>query len=225
VATERLPADAKAVGDAWIARLQKRGALLGYGLAGKDPDAPVEMIHTGLTEREFDSWVTENGWRPPRHIRLSFVPEMRLPPVSESAKGAIRIWPASRTRTGMQHQALYHGRVELRNGCFFVGERGGPVDKLAWFHAEVGLDVDTSGSFILRDRVSGQTLAHLGEDMNWGGPATADIHPETERALQKACGPGAVYVVGSPEARERFLTQYPHVREATPPPRRPSAAN
>lgn len=132
---------------------------------------------------------------------------------------------ASTARTGAQHQALYHGRVELRDGCFFVGEFGKPVDKLAWFHAEVGFGIDESGYYILRDRVSGKTLAPLGEDMNWGGPASARIDEETEGALQEACGPGEIYVVGSPEASERFLTQYPHLREPQSPPPPPAAAD
>ena len=217
-ATSPLPPDAKAIGDLWIARLRERGALLGHGLAGKSPDGPIEMIDTGLTEREFEAWVKENGWRIPSHIRWSFVSEMSLPPVSEAAIGAIRVWPASKTRTGAQPQALFYGRVELRDGCFFAGLDGQPVDKLAWFHAEIGLDIDQSDYFVLRDRVSGQTLARVGEDMSWGGPASAVIDEETKQALQEACGPGEIYVVGSPEARERFLTQYPHLREPSVPP-------
>lgn len=219
-ATSSPPPDAKAIGDLWIARLQEHGALLGYGLAGKTPDEAVEMIDTGLTEQEFKDWVTENEWRVPRHIRWSFVPVMSLPPVSQAAQVAIRVWPASRTRTGIQLQALFHGKVVLRDGCFFVGFDGKPADKLAWFHSEIGLGVDPAGYFILRDRINGRTLARLGEDMSWGGPASANIDRKTEQALQDACGPGEIYIVGSPEARERFLTQYPHLREPmlSPPP-------
>lgn len=223
-ATLPLPTNAKSIGKLWIARLKKRDALLGYGLAGKSADGPVEMIDTGLTQREFVSWTNKNGWQVPQYIRWSFVAEMNLPQVSDTAKSAIRVWPASVTRTGMQHQALFHGRVELRDGCFFIGQSGQPADKLAWFHAEIGLDKDKAGFYILRERVSGQTLARLGEKMNWGGPATAEIGPEAKRALQEACGPGEIYVVGSPEASERFLTQYPHLREppAAPPPAPPA---
>lgn len=221
-AVSPLPPDAKAVGEVWLARLAQRGALLGHGLAGKGPDGPVELIDTGMTEEEFESWARENGWRVPGHIRWSFVPDMVLPPASDAARQAIRIWPASTARTGAQNQALFHGRVELRDGCFFVGELGRPVDKLAWFHAEMGLDIDPAGYFILRDRVSGATLARLGEDMNWGGPASAIIGKEAERALHEACGPGEIYVVGSPESSERFLTQYPHLRDPTPPPPPPA---
>ncbi|GGC11418.1 hypothetical protein GCM10011494_32740 [Novosphingobium endophyticum] len=219
-ATSPLPPNAKRIGETWVARLKKRGALLGFGLAGKSSDGPVDMIDTGLTEEEFVRWTNENNWDVPTHIRWHFVPVMNLPRVSDAAKKTIRVWPASISRTGLQHQALYRGRVELRNGCFFVGEFEQATDKLAWFHAEMGLDIDDSGYFILRDRISGRTLARLGEEMNWGGPASADIDAEIERVLQDACGPAEIYVVGSPEARERFLTQYPHLRESqvSPPP-------
>lgn len=125
------PEDAKTIGDVWIARVKDRGALLGYGLAGTAPNSPVEMIDVALTETEFNKWVARNEWPVPTHIRWNFVPEMELPPVSEAAKGAIRIWPASTTRTGVQPQALFFGKVELRDGCFFVGFAGQPADKLA----------------------------------------------------------------------------------------------
>jgi hypothetical protein len=217
-ATTAPPHNAKAIGDLWIRRLESRGALLGYGLAGKGSDGPVDPIDTGLTEAEFDSWVSENGWRVPGHIRWSFVPEMKLPPVSDSARNGIRVWPASTRRTGLQHQTLFHGRVELRVGCFFVGLFDEPVDKLAWFHAEVGLDMDEAGYFIFRDRRSGQILARLGEEMNWGGPASADVDKQAESALRQACGSGEVYVVGTPESKERFVTQYPHLRNPGNPP-------
>ena len=221
-ATAPLPSNAKAIGETWLARLQQRGALLGHGLAGKGPDGPVNMIDTGLTEAEFERWAGENDWRVPTHITWSFVPEMKLPPVSEAAKAGIRIWPASTARTGAQNQALFQGKVELRDGCFFVGEHGRPADKLAWFHAEMGLDVDEDGHFILRDRVSGALRARLGEEMNWGGPASAVIDKEMELALQQACGPGEIYVVGSPEASARFLAQYPHLQEPQVPPPPPA---
>ena len=225
--TSLQPADAKVVGDRWLARLKERGALLGYGLGGKSPDGPVMAINTGLTKDEFDSWVRQNGWDVPGHIRWSFVPALNLSPVSDAAKDAIRFWPASTARTGAQHQALLAGRVYLRDGCFFVSGRREAVDKLAWFHAEVGFDVDDEGYFVLRDRLGGQILTRLGEDMNWGGPPSAVIDPKAEQALHEACGPGDITVVGSPEARERFVTQYPHMREprVPPPPPPPSPAS
>ena len=158
------PPDAKAVGEVWLARLTERGALLGYGLSDRGPDSPVAQIDTGLTEEEFDRWTRDNGWTSARHIRWSFVPAMNLPSVSAAARNAIRFWPASTARTGVQHQALFHGWVELRDGCFFVSQFGQPADKLAWFHAEIGLDVDADGYVILRNRLNGQRLARLGRN-------------------------------------------------------------
>lgn len=208
-ATARLPLDAKAIGDLWIARVEERGALLGSGLAGKGSDGPVIMIDTGFTEAEFDRWSSENRWIVPKHIRWSFVAPMTLPSVSAAAKPSIRLWPAATARTGLQNAALLHGRLELRNGCIFAGEFGQPVNKLALFHAEVGLDVDSSRYVILRDRVSGQTLARLGEDVVWSGPASAAIDSQTTAALHQACGPADILIVGSPESAARFQARYP----------------
>lgn len=208
------PLDAKSIGDIWIARLKGRDALLGYGLAGKGPDGAVELIDTGLTEEEFKAWTADRGWTVPRHIRWSFAPEMDIPSVSQAAQRVIRMWPASTARTGAQNQALYRGRIELRDGCFFVGEFGKPADRLAWFHAEAGLDIDDAGYFILRDRVTGQTLARIGEELSWGGPASAVIDENVKIGLQKACGSVEITIVGSPQSTERFLAQYPHLRDA-----------
>lgn len=221
-AAARAPRDAKAIGDIWIARLRARDALLGAGLAGKSSSGPVNLIDTGLTEPEFMAWVRTSRWQIPNHIRWSFVSNLNLPHVSDAAKYAIRIWPASTARTGLQHQALFHGRVELRDGCFFVAPFKEPANKLAWFHAEIGLDKDRAGYFVLRDRGTGLTRARIGEEMVWSGPPSAVIDLPTKRALQAACGNHEIVVVGSPESRERFLTQYPHLRNPQAPPPPPS---
>ncbi|WP_324740897.1 hypothetical protein U8326_13460 [Tsuneonella sp. CC-YZS046] len=192
--------------------MQGRKALLGYGRSRQGQDAPVDAIDTGLTAEEFDSWTRENGWSVPPHIRWGFVSVLNLPEVSAAAEGKVRVWPASTARTGMQLQALHGGRIELRDGCFFTGAAGQPADKLAWFHAEIGLDIDTEGYYVLRDRVDGATLARLGEEMNWAGPASATMDDDRKRALLEACGPAEIMVVGSPQSRVRFQAQYPHAR-------------
>ena len=217
-ASSPLPADAKAIGERWIARLDARNALNGYGLAGKGPDGPVKSIDTGLTESDFEGWAQRNGWSVPTHIAWTFVPELVLPRVSDAASSGIRVWPASTARTGAQNEALLWGRVELRDGCFYGDLGDGTPGKLAFFHEEIGLDVDGEGFYILRDRVSGRTLARIGEQMNWGGPPSAYIAPELEREILDKCGPGEILVVGSPESQERFLTQHPHLRDPVPPP-------
>ncbi|MBX7540263.1 hypothetical protein [Qipengyuania sphaerica] len=217
-ATTAPPSDAKKIGRLWVQRLESRNAITGYGLGGKGPDGPVSMIDTAMTEQAFENWAAENGWQVPTHITWSFVPEMHLPRVSDKAAEGIRVWPASTARTGAQNEALLWGRVELRDGCFYGDTGDGTPQKLAFFHEEIGLDVDDEGYYILRDRVSGRTLARIGEQMNWGGPPTAYIAPELEAEIQEKCGPGEILVVGSPESEERFKTQYPHLREPVAPP-------
>lgn len=199
--TARVPRDANAVGDVWIARLNARNALLGAGLEGKSPDGPVNLIDTGLAEAEFVDWAKTNRWQIPNHIRWSFLSELKLARTSNQAKSAIRVWPASIARTGLQNQALLHDRVELRDGCFFVSTFGKPANKLAWFHAEMGLSKDRAGYLILRDRVTGQVRARIGEEMVWSGPSSAVVDLPTRRSLQVACGNHEIMVVGSPHLR------------------------
>lgn len=55
-------------------------------------------------------------------------------------------------------------------------------------------------------------VSRLGEELHWAAPATADTSKEDRRALRDACGTGEIYVVGSPEANERFLAQHPLAR-------------
>ena len=218
-ATAPLPANAKETGQTWFDRLEARHALLGAGLGGKGPDGPVTHLDVGMTQSAFEAWAREQGWDVPTHISWTFAPAMNLPAVSDAARPGIRFWPASSARTGAQNEALLYGRVELRDGCFWATEGDGEADRLAFFHAEIGLDRDQEGFYVLRDRVGGQTLARLGEPMNWGGPPSAYISPEAAKSLREACGDAPVLVVGSPESRERFATNYPRIRDlVTPPP-------
>ena len=217
-ATAPPPDDAREIGQAWYDRLEAEHALVGAGFDGKGADGAVTHLDVGMAESRFAQWAQENGWRVPDHISWSFVPAMNFPPVSDAAKAGIRFWPASSARTGAQNEALLYGRVELRDGCFWATQGDGEPDKLAFFHAEIGLDKDAEGFYILRDRVGGQALARIGEPLNWGGPPSAYIAPETEKALREACGDAPILVVGSPESRERFATRYPHVRDMSPPP-------
>ena len=217
-ATAPLPANAKAVGQAWIDRLEAADVLDGYGLAGKGTDGPVSSIDTAMTAKAFDDWVARNGWTVPDWIRWSFQSELVAPPVSEAAQKGIRTWPSSQRRTGAQLEALLGGRVTLRDGCFYVQPPDGP-EALAWFHAETGLDVDPEGYYVFVNRVTGETMARVGEDMNWAGPNAVPAGDPGLATLQAACGPGEVASVGNPESFERMATRYPHLREyATPRP-------
>ncbi len=213
-ATAPLPANAKAIGDQWIARLQARNVVDGYGLAGKSADGPVIMIDVLMTERDFRAWIAENGWTMPRHISWTFRPEMIFPAVSDAAQPGIRVWPATTRLTGLQHQAALTGRIVLRDGCFYLQGADGS-EKLAWFLAETGLAVDDEGLLILINRLNGETKARVGEPVIWSGPNAQPAESELG-ALRAACGPGAVTEVGNPEAAERFYVQYPHTRPGVP---------
>lgn len=214
--TGPLPADAKAIGETWIERLKAKGALGGYGLGGKSPDGPVVLIDTLLTAREFDTWVDANGWRVPRHIDWSFQPELVAPAVSDRAAPAVRLWTQSATRTGVQLEALLGGRVVMKDGCLWFQQKGEP-DRVAWLHAETGLDRDAEGYLVFVNRVTGETVARLGEEMVWAGPNAVNLPPERIADIQQACGRGELYAVGNPESAERFMVQHPHLRRPANP--------
>lgn len=216
-ASAPLPADAKAVGDLWVERLEAKNALMGHGLAGKSPDGPVNHIDTLLTAKEFDAWVAQNGWSPPKHIRWYFQSELVAPRVSDAAEPKIRIWPASQARTGWQLEALIWGRVVLKDGCLWIRQPGQP-ERLAWFHAETGLDVDSEGYLILLDRATGHTMARIGEEMTAGGPNTVPESDPGVAALRAACGDAEIYNIGNPQSKERMYVEYPHLREPLSPP-------
>jgi hypothetical protein len=222
-ATAPLPRDAKAVGDLWLARLEQRGALMGAGLDGKGEDGPVSSIDTLLTAREFDQWVAQNGWQVPGHIRWRFQSELVAPQVAEGLEGAIRQWPATSRRTGWQLEAAFTGHIVLRDGCFYSVSAGRP-DKLAWFHNETGLGRDDAGYFTLVSRITGETMARLGEEMFWAGPNAVDPDQPEVHALKEACGDLEIDGVGNPQALARMQTIYPHLRDATPPPPPPPSA-
>lgn len=215
-ATVRPPADAKAVGDLWIERLKAKGVLGGYGLGGKGETDPVSSIDVLMTARDFDAWVSANGWSAPRHIAWGFVGEMHHPSITPDARAKVRIWPASLVRSGMQNQALLGGRIYLEDGCFYLDRPEnsgyGPAGKtLVQFGAETGLIVDPEGYLALIDRFGGSVLARLGEEMHWAGP-NWDVTGPVANEIRAACGNYRIEFVGNVDAAERFYAQYPHVR-------------
>ena len=209
-ATTPPPADAKALGEVWLERLRERNGLEGISYSGSGPDGPVQFLSTTLTAREFDQWVAANGWTAPTHIEFRFQDVLHHPAVSEAAKVGIRIWPSTAVRTGMQNMAALYGQVYVKDGCFRVKGMDGS-DKLAWFLAETGLDVDGEGFLILVNRFTGETMARVGEEMVWAGP-NGSPDSETAARIHEACGPGAITEVGNPESEERFYTLAPHAR-------------
>ncbi|RJY08661.1 hypothetical protein [Aurantiacibacter aquimixticola] len=212
------PADAKRIGEVWLARLQERDVVDGYGLSGKADDAPIGGFDIRVTADDFDAWVAENGWDVPPHLRWSFMAPLRAPRVSDAAQSSIRVWPASEQRTGLKLQAADYGRVFLRDGCFFVDHQG--TEKLAWLHAETGLDVDEEGYYVLVNRISGQVSGRLGERMVWAAPnAITSGGPDLDK-FRAACGDGPTHGVGNPDSTARMDTMYPPQRapDSAPPP-------
>lgn len=209
--TAAMPANGKEIGETWRKRLEEKGVLDGYGLEGKGENGPISSFSTVMTAKEFDAWVAEKGWAVPRHFRWDFVPELIAPVVTAKAAPAIKYWPASKRRTGMQLEALLAGRVFMRDGCFWVSQPGAP-EKLAWFLAETGLDRDDEGYLVLVDRYTGELRARLGEEMVWGGPNAVDKNDDRVQTYMKACDGDDVVNVGNPEAAERMYVRYPHTR-------------
>ncbi|WP_340586207.1 hypothetical protein [Erythrobacter alti] len=214
--------NAKELGDLWLTRLEDRGAVMGHGLAGKDDDSSIQSIDTLLTAEEFDQWVAENRWTVPPHIRWYFQQPLVAASVSEAALPAVRTWPASQVRTGWQMEAAFSGRIFLRDGCVFIrGFGDNDTEKLAWFHAETGLDLDAEGYYVLINRVNGEIAARLGEPMTWAGPNPLDPADPDIASYREACGDFEVEGVGNPIANEKNYVIYPHLRrapDALPPP-------
>ena len=215
--SEPPPSDAKAIGQLWIDRLTKRDALDGIGFSGDGPDASARLIDTRMARGEFDRWVAANGWTVPRHIAFHFIDPLSYPSVSASAQPRVRVWPAQTGRTGLQNMAALHGTVFVRDGCFFVRHSDGK-EALAWFLAETGLDVDDEGFLVLVNRITGWTMARVGEKMSWAGPNDLKITDDQKAALFEACGEHPIASVGNPESEERLMVQLPHLRTNTPPP-------
>ena len=217
-ATAREPADAKAVGELWLARLNELGVVDGYGLSGKFDDDPISSFNLVMTPGDFDTWVAGNGWRVPRHLSWHFVPDLIAPRVSDAAEQGIRIWPASEQRTGMQNQAADGGRILLRDGCFYLDRQG--VETLAWFHAETGLDMDDEGFYVLVNRMTGQVEGRLGEEFIWAAPNPIRPGGPSLEEFRGACGEGEISTVGNPTSTARMGAMYPPIRapDAAPPP-------
>lgn len=212
------PPDAGAVGDLWVRRLEQHGALMGAGRAGKGERDPISMIDTLLTAEEFDAWVARNGWQVPSHITWRFQQVLDHPRLPAALTGAVHLWPAEQRRTGWQLLAAFTGHIFLRDGCVYVTQPGVEGESLAWFHAETGLGRDGEDYFTLVNRVTGETMARLGEEMQWAGPNHVDQDKPEVLALKAACGDLPVVAVGNPEALERIYVRYPHLRTLQIPP-------
>ena len=204
---DRIEADAPvpeagaSIGELWYERLNKRRTVQSVASATIGDDSAIIMMQTLLTHDDFTDWVRREGWAVPRHITFYFVPPMSFPAISQPAQSAVKVWPASRIRTGMQNMAAFYGKVYIEDGCVFVKDASAVVS-LAWFLPETGLDVDDDGYLVLVDRITGWTKARLGETMTWAGPNREPSDDDTA-ALREACGNYPVREVGNPYSERR----------------------
>ncbi|APE28940.1 hypothetical protein BMF35_a2111 [Aurantiacibacter gangjinensis] len=213
------PANAKAIGELWLSRLEALDVVDGYGLAGKDDNSAIAGFDLRMTPDEFDEAVARNDWDVPPHLRWSFSPPLVAPRVSEAARTAIRIWPASTQRTGLQNQAADGGRIILRDGCFFLQREGGDgTESLAWFHAETGIDMDEEGYLILVNRMTGETMGRLGEMFTWAAPNPILPGGPSRMEFRAACGDAPVAMVGNPAAQSKMESTYGPRPDPVPPP-------
>lgn len=211
------PSDAKELGELWLERLEGIGVVDGFGIAGTEANGAITSFHLLMTASEFDAWLADNGWTAPRHISWQFVPELRVPRVSEEAADGIRIWPASERRTGSQHQAAAAGRIFLRDGCFYLDSEGS--ETLAWFHTETGLDVDEQGYYVLVNRITGQIEGRLGEVFLWEAPNPITAGGPALEDFRAACGEGVIRSVANPTSQAKIAIMYPQrAPDAAPPP-------
>ncbi|WP_296722759.1 hypothetical protein [Erythrobacter sp.] len=202
-ASEPPPADAKEVGETWLARLRARNFATAWERNGEGHDAPIEAFSLRISEQAFETWITENRWIAPDHISFRFTAELDIPRVGNGARDAIRTWPASKERTGAQQQAAQTARIFLQDGCFHVEQRDGPPH-LAWFHAETGLGRDSEGYLIMVNRLTGATVARVGEIMTWAGPNRYRKDDPRFSELREVCGDAPIFGVGNPQSHVRF---------------------
>ena len=180
----------------WTDRFAKLDIMGGWGT---DATAGTGEIMLSVTAEEFRAIAAREGWGTvPPEIKLSFAQALPGPAVSADVQPFVRIFAQNERSTVVQLTAAASGRISLRDGCFYLG------DRLAFFHRETGLGRDAQGYLALIDRATGKVRGRIGERMTWAGP---NALPETSAALRdlKArCGDKPVAYVGSPESSSLF---------------------
>lgn len=161
-----------------------------------------------IDRAEAERRLAAKGVRLPEWVQL--VPPTPLPfsapPVPEN--GAVKIFPKSSVRTGIETAELNIGRLVLDRGCIRL-RRGSEPPAVAFFGAESALAYGAAGESMIMNLWSGEKAA-LGQRMVLGGGAGRPItdDPLLPR-IAELCGPGPVVWVGNPTSyamfRERAL--------------------
>ena len=203
----------------WVDRLAAERLFTGYGLNTRLGRLDMHMV---VSEAEFRRIAAARGWEPvPPTIRMEFTAAPAGPAVEASVAPGIRLFPQNDRDLGIIPMAGFYGRIELRDGCFYVGER------LAYFPREVGLYRDPQGYLSLRNRAAGAPARHLGrigEEFSWAGPLEPSENLPMVPELRQRCGAAPLVRLSIPEAVSLFHARYPHLRNPVlpppPPPRR-----
>ncbi|WP_265587779.1 hypothetical protein [Sphingomicrobium arenosum] len=155
-----------------------------------------------LTKPEYEAIMAANGWTLPAYVEAEFMKPLRAPKVSDAAAPKLRHFASSDRRTGPQRTGAGGGRIWLDDGCIYVDPMGQGTH-LAYFHNEVGVDVDVEGYVTLVHRSDGSLLGRLGENMRWAAPNGEPV-AEHVAALRAACRADVpIYHAGLPTSRPR----------------------
>lgn len=205
----------------WIDRLGKERLFTGYAMNARHGRAEIDML---VSEDEYAAIAARHGWGPvPDYVLLKFDGAPVGAAMDDAVAFGIRIFPQSDRNLGMTNQAALHGRIILRDGCFYVVNpvRSEPA-KLAYFPREVGLYVDPQGYLALRTRMAQpRHLGRIGEPFTWAGPIGLPETAPMVRELRERCGDAPLMHVAVPESSAMFNARYglPPM-PAPPPPRR-----
>jgi len=194
-------AELQAIARPWVERFGRLRLLGGYGTDATYGEVRIDLV---VSDAEFRAIAEREGWRVPEAIRLGFSEAVAGPALAPPVGALVRIFPQSDRALGPTQQALLGGRIELRDGCFYVTGPGRP-DRLAYFAREVALGTDEAGYLSLRTR--GPVPRHLGrvgEALSWGGPIAAPETLPMVAELRARCGGAPLEHVGIPESARLF---------------------
>jgi len=192
----------------WTERFTTNRLTGGWGVDDTLGRAEIMMV---VTEEEYREAAAREGWGPlPEAIELKFASPLLHPSIEDSTRPFIRLLAQSDRATGIQLTAAGVGRIVLRDGCLFV--RGGEApDRLAYFHRETGIAVDSDGYLVLRDRMTGANRGRLGEWFVWAGPNAVDERMPMVAELRSRCGAAPLLNVGNPESAHQFRVRSWHI--------------
>jgi hypothetical protein len=213
----------QAVTRPWVDRLSAERLFTGLGLNTAQGRIDVDMV---VSEEKFRVIAAKRGWEPvPPTVFLRFPLAPVASAITEDAATGLRLFPQNDRLLGAVNMAALHGRIVLRDGCFFVDDSlpdGRPM--LAYFPREVGLYRDAQGYLALRSRIvqaTGRHLGRIGERFTWAGPIAASEDLPMVRELRARCGTAPLVRLSIPESQSILHARYPHLRHPVPLPQPP----